>query len=132
MSYNTGEFKGLNTPATDNEDDDCPPEFTTLAHEQEKCLLIFFLHLRFLIERKDFIFFSYCFLLKPNGVTQTTWTSFSIECTNITRTTACPHFYSTNCLIYFKSSSCPCSASSCTNVSTTKHFSKIKRSSTTK
>lgn len=41
MSYNTGEFKGLNAPATDNEDDDCPPEFTTLAHEQEKCLLSF-------------------------------------------------------------------------------------------
>ena len=31
------QYKGLNTPGTDNEDEDFPPEFTTLAHEQEKC-----------------------------------------------------------------------------------------------
>jgi len=53
MSYNTGEFKGLNAPTTDNEDDDCPPEFTTLAHEQEKCLL-FILHLMVLIGPNDY------------------------------------------------------------------------------
>ena len=31
------QYKGLNAPGTDNEDEDFPPEFTTLAHEQEKC-----------------------------------------------------------------------------------------------
>ena len=33
------QYKGLNATATDNEDEDFPPEFTTLAHEQEKCKL---------------------------------------------------------------------------------------------
>jgi hypothetical protein len=31
------QFKGLIGPLTDNEDEDCPPEFTSLAIEQEKC-----------------------------------------------------------------------------------------------
>jgi hypothetical protein len=28
---------GLNGPLTDNEEEDYPPELTTLAHEQDKC-----------------------------------------------------------------------------------------------
>ena len=36
------QYKGLNTPGTDNEDEDFPPEFTTLAHEQEKCEFILY------------------------------------------------------------------------------------------
>ena len=30
------QYKGLNGPPTDNEDEDYPPQFTTLLHEQEK------------------------------------------------------------------------------------------------
>lgn len=39
---NGGEFKGgLNGTSTDNEDEDFPPQFTTLANEFEKCKQFF-------------------------------------------------------------------------------------------
>lgn len=38
-SANNTQYKGLlNGPPTDNEDEDYPPQFTTLLHEQEKCI----------------------------------------------------------------------------------------------
>lgn len=33
----TGEYKGLYAQSTDNEEEDYPPQFTTLATELEKC-----------------------------------------------------------------------------------------------
>lgn len=37
----TSEYKGLYAQSTDNEDEDYPPQFTTLATELEKCKLLF-------------------------------------------------------------------------------------------
>lgn len=39
MSNNkpSSEYRGLNAQSTDNEDEDYPPQFTTLATELEKC-----------------------------------------------------------------------------------------------
>ena len=50
------QYKGLNTPGTDNEDEDFPPEFTTLAHEQEKCefILCIFVYIIDINTIKDF------------------------------------------------------------------------------
>ena len=39
---NNIQYKGLNGPPTDNEDEDFPPQFTTLLHEQEKCKFNFY------------------------------------------------------------------------------------------
>lgn len=33
----SSEYRGLNGQSTDNEDEDYPPQFTTLATELEKC-----------------------------------------------------------------------------------------------
>lgn len=39
MSLSVNQYKGLNTQSTDNEEEDYPPQFTTLTHEIEKCNL---------------------------------------------------------------------------------------------
>ena len=41
MSIPYAQFKGLGALSTDNEDDDSPPQFTTLPQEEEKCKLYF-------------------------------------------------------------------------------------------
>lgn len=49
---NNIQYKGLNGPPTDNEDEDYPPQFTTLLHEQEKSEFFFlFLSLKMIISR---------------------------------------------------------------------------------
>lgn len=39
MSSFANQYRGLNTQSTDNEEEDYPPQFTTLTHEIEKCIL---------------------------------------------------------------------------------------------
>lgn len=37
MSSSVSQYRGLNALSTDNEEEDYPPQFTTLTHEIEKC-----------------------------------------------------------------------------------------------
>lgn len=37
MSTSVHQYRGLNAQSTDNEEEDYPPQLTTLTHEIEKC-----------------------------------------------------------------------------------------------